>query len=71
MVLYYSKSAKVRKRCVKWFSDLFTLAYDKRVTPADVEKGVGGREAFQELEALWKEWIGELEYDFDPKKHRF
>lgn len=70
MVLYYGKSPRVRRRCVRWFSDLFTLAYRRAVTPQDVVEGVGGAEAFAELEAKWKEWIAELPYDFDPSRRR-
>ena len=68
MVLYYKNNPKIRKRCQKWFSDLFAAALRGPVTVKMVEDGVGGRAKFRELERKWKEWIKDLPYDFDPKK---
>ena len=68
MVLYYGDSPKIRKRCQKWFSDLFALAKNgTRVTADVVEERCGGREKFLELEQQWKDWIRDLPYDFDPR----
>ncbi len=69
MVLYYGKNEKIRKRCQKWFSDLFSAALDGPVSARDVEAGVGGRAGLKELETQWKAWIKDLPYDYDPKKH--
>jgi hypothetical protein len=69
MVLYYGKNEKIRKRCQKWFSDLFSAALDGPVSARDVEAGVGGRAGLKELEDQWKAWIKDLPYDYDPKKH--
>lgn len=70
MVIYYGKNEKTRKACQRWFSELFSDALKKRVSPKDVERKIGGREALLQLEARWKEWLAELKYDYDPKKGR-
>ena len=69
-VLYYADDAKVRKKTVKWFSDLFSLALKQRVTPKTVEDRLGGREKLKEFERRWKSWLKDLPYDFDPKKNK-
>ena len=66
MIFYYGGSKAVRQRCQQWFADLFTAAKRGPVTPEMVEERCGGREKFLELEAKWKEWLGELSYDFVP-----
>ena len=70
MVLYYGKSPKVRKRCQRWFSDLFAAALEGPVSPRDVEESMGGKAAMKEFESTWKEWLKELPYDYDPKRNR-
>lgn len=69
MVLYYGKNEKIRRRCQKWFSDLFSAALEGPVSARDVEAGVGGRSGLKELEDQWKAWIKDLPYDYDPKKN--
>ena len=69
MVLYYGENEKIRKRCVRWFSDLFAAALEGPVSARDVENGMGGKQAFREFEQRWKDWIKDLPYDYDPKKN--
>ncbi|MGE0707877.1 MAG: DUF1570 domain-containing protein [Planctomycetota bacterium] len=69
MVIYGGKSKKARATNQKWFSDLFIAALKGKVSPEQVEKELGGKEVFDELEATWKEWLKDLPYDWDPKKH--
>ena len=68
MVIYGNKSKKLRQKNRQWFSDLFMSALQGQVTPEQVEQQLGGKEAFDELEAAWKEWIAELPYDYKPPR---
>jgi hypothetical protein len=67
MISYYGGSKSVRKNCQQWFSDLMMDSRKGRVTAADVIERCGGPEKFQELEELWKEWLRDLPYDYDPR----
>lgn len=68
MVIYGNKSKKLRQKNRQWFSDLFMSALQGKVSPEQVEEKLGGKEAFDELEAAWKEWISELPYDYKPPR---
>ena len=68
MVLYYGGSKTIRQRCQQWFTDLMMASKQGPVTPEMVEERCGGKEKFLELEQKWKEWLGELSYDFSPRK---
>lgn len=70
MVLYYGGSKAVRQRCQQWFTDLMMASRRGPVTAEMVEERCGGQDKFLELEQKWKEWLGELSYDFDPRKSK-
>jgi hypothetical protein len=69
MILYYHQDAKLRNRNLKLFDDLLTMSRTKQVSPEDVEKLLGGRDGVARFEDVWKKWIAELPYDFDPRKN--
>lgn len=70
MVLYYGGNKAVRQRCQQWFTDLMMSSRQGPVTAEMVEERCGGKDKFLELEQKWKEWLGELSYDFDPRKSK-
>lgn len=65
MMIYYGDK-KMQKRNQAVFSELFYRTKQGYVTAEAVEELFGGHEKFVEFEAMWKQWVLDLPYDFDP-----